>query len=300
MHMKKILSILLAVGIATISLSAQETEKKQYLPEAGDWSLGFDVKPVFKYVGGLFNNYAQQSTLEDFPAGQPSFYPLDKNDPEYNDYQYYPSVSIMGRYMLTDELGIKANLGVTLKNDKSGAYVSDDAASILDPLSESKVGDYKNTRTAGLSLQAGVEYRVGRKRVQGVFGGGILFGLQSVREVYSYGNEMTLINQQPTSAYSYNNGYRTLKTYSNAPDFFAGLYGSAGVEFFVAPKVSLGAEVSLCAGYQVQQQEYNLSEGYNQSTEVIEKKTDLVKPLNGSFQLSTKNLGGSLYLAFYF
>ena len=145
-----------------------------------------------------------------------------------------------------------------------------------------------------------MEYRVGKKRVQGVFGGGILLGVQSVREVYSYGNEMTLINQQPTSAYSYNNGYRTLKTYSNAPDFFAGLYGSAGVEFFVAPKVSLGAEVSLCAGWQVQQQKYTISEGYYSSTEVIEKRTDLDGPRSGSFQLSTRNLGGSLYMAFYF
>lgn len=290
--MKKIISILLLAAVASLSLSAQETEEKQYLPEAGDWSIGFDVKPVFKYVGGLFNNYNQQSTLEDFPAGQPSLY-------EDEDNPYYPTVSIMGRYMLTDNLALKANLGVVLNNDKEGFYVQDDAATILDPLSDSKVADYQNTRTTGLSLQAGVEYRVGKKRIQGVFGGGILFGLQSETTVYSYGNEMTLINQQPTNAWNYT-GYMPVKEYNKQPDFFAGLYGSAGVEFFVAPKVALGAEVSLCAGYQVEQQNYLVTKGYNISTEVIEERIDLGSPVTGSFQLSTRNLGGSLYLAFYF
>lgn len=298
--MKKIISILLLAAVASLSLTAQETEEKQYLPEAGDWSIGFDVKPVFKYVGGLFNNYDKQSTLENFPAGQPSIYqPADDHD-DFKDYMYYPTASIMGRYMLTDKLAIKANVGVVLENKKSGAYVLDDAATILDPLSDSKVGDFKNTRTTGISVQAGVEYRLGKKRIQGIFGGGILFGLQSCKEVYTYGNEMTLINQQPTSNYQYNEGYRVLNSFSKQPDYFAGLYGSAGVEFFVAPKVALGAEVSLCAGYSVKQQKFTVSEGYNTSTEVIETRTDLNEPLTAGFQLSTRNLGGSLYLAFYF
>lgn len=298
--MKKIISILLLAAVASLSLSAQETEEKQYLPEAGDWSIGFDVKPVFKYVGGLFNNYNQQSTLENFPAGQPSIYKPVENHEDFEDYQYYPTASIMGRYMLTDKLAVKANVGIVLENDKSGAYVSDDAATILDPLSQSKVGDYENTRTTGFSLQAGVEYRLGKKRIQGVFGGGILFGLQNCKKVYTYGNEMTLINQMPTSSYQYNEGYRLLRSFSKQPDYFAGLYGSAGVEFFVAPKVALGAEMSLCAGYSIKQQKFTVSEGYNRSTEVIETKTDLVEPLTSGFQLSTRNLGGSLYLAFYF
>ena len=53
--MKRILSFILAAGVAVSSLSAQETEKKQYLPEEGDWSIGFDAKPVLNFVGNIFN-----------------------------------------------------------------------------------------------------------------------------------------------------------------------------------------------------------------------------------------------------
>ena len=110
---------------------------------------------------------------------------------------------------------------------------------------------------------------------------------------------MTTINQHPTSYHSYAD-YRILRNYSMQPDFFAGLYATAGVEFFLAPKVSLGGEVSICGGYMIQQQKYTLSEGYNSALKEIEVKTDLVEPCTAEFNLSTTNMGGSLYVAFYF
>ena len=75
---------------------------------------------------------------------------------------------------------------------------------------------------------------------------------------------------------------------------------SAGVEFYVAPKIALGAEVSLVAAYNVNQQTFKYAEGYNPSTEIIERKTDLVTPMTGTFYLGTQNLGGSVYMSFYF
>ena len=74
--MKRSFMIFLVTCIACLSASAQETETKQYLPEAGDWSIGIDVKPVFKYVSGLFNNYDKQADLN-FGGGQPSIYQPD-------------------------------------------------------------------------------------------------------------------------------------------------------------------------------------------------------------------------------
>ena len=286
--MKKIFSFLLAASVAVLSLSAQETEKKQYLPEEGDWSIGFDAKPILNFVGNVFNG-ATNNELESF-GGEPS---LTDNG---------PTVSLMGKYMLTDNFAVKANLGVLVDSDKEASYIQDDAATILDPLSNNKVADYKSTRNRGLSLMAGVEYRVGKKRIQGVFGGGVLLGVNSKVVKYSYGNQMTAINQQPTVADGsvWADNYRIIKEFTQAPNFYAGLVGTAGVEFFVAPKVAVGAEVSLVAAYKINQQRYTYSEGYNPSTEVIERKTDLVSPMTGSFNLETKNLGGSLYLSFYF
>lgn len=287
--MKKILSLLLAAGMTLSSLSAQETEKKQYLPEAGDWAIGFDAKPILNYVGNIFNGNTN-NTLS--PLGGESS--LD----------YGPTVSIMGKYMLTDKFAVKANVGLLLNTAKQAYYVQDDAAVILDPLSNAKVADYRSARNTGISLMAGAEYRLGKKRIQGVFGAGVLVGVRKNVVKYSYGNKMTTINQNPTVTGNFGNvwhdSYRVVKEFSGRPNFYAGLTGSAGVEFYVAPKIALGAEVSVVAAYNFNQQTYTISEGYNASTEVIERKTDLVSPMTGSFYLGTENLGGSLYVSFYF
>jgi opacity protein-like surface antigen len=287
--MKKILSLLLAAGMALSSLSAQETEKKQYLPEAGDWAIGFDAKPILNYVGNIFNGNTN-NTLS--PLGGESS--LD----------YGPTVSIMGKYMLTDNFAVRANLGVNVSNVTDRAYVRDDKAFFLNPLSQNKLVDSRLTKNMGMSLMAGVEYRVGEKRIQGVFGGGLLFAFQNESKSYTYGNAMTEINQRPSSEFGIfatdGGYYRTLKNWNSTADIYAGLALTAGVEYFVAPKVALGAEVSLCGYYKFGNQSYSQYEWYNDATEAVEIWTELNSPGNRGFHLATQNLGGSLYLSFYF
>lgn len=284
--MKKLISSILIACAAVISVSAQETEKKQYLPEAGDWAIGIDAKPLLNFVGNMFNQ-SSDNTIDSFGGGEPTILAG-------------PTASIVAKYMLTDNWAIKANLGVLINNTKSAVYIRDDEAYILDPLSNAKVADITNRRNSGFSLTAGAEYRTGKKRVQGVFGAGILIGTQSMVTRNTYGNKMTDVNQRPTTNTSYNNGYRTLKSYSQTPDVIAGLVGTAGVEWFVAPKISLGAEVCLRAAYRFRGQNYTVSEGYNASKSEIEKKTDLISPATASFMMDTTTLGGNIYLAFYF
>ena len=289
--MKKILTLILSAGLAVVSLSAQENEPKQYLPKQGDWAIGFDAKPVLQIVEAIFSEESDE--INELPAigGESSL---------LNG----PTLSIMGKYMLTDQLAVKANLGILVENTKNSGYSTDDAAAMLNPLANAKVADIMTTRETGISLFAGLEYRLGKKRVQGVFGGGLLLGAEKTLVSYRYGNQMTAINQKPSVAgqlgYVYNGDYRTLKRFSNTPNFVAGLVGTAGVEFFVAPKVALGAEVCLTAMYTINQQTYTISEGYNTSSEAIEQRTDLVAPMTGAFKLATENLGGNLYLSFYF
>ena len=292
MVMKKIFAIFFAASLAVFSLAAQDTEK-QYLPKEGNWSVGFDVKPMLQLVESILSEQSDDIAT-DFNGlgGEPTL---------LNG----PTVSIMGKYMLTDNFALKANVGILVDNNKVAGYVTDDEASVLNPLADAKVADYKNTRSTGISLMAGAEYRIGKKRVQGVFGGGVLVGIEKAVSTYHYGNAMTVINQTP-SVYNklgkvYNeNNYRTLKQFGNNPNYLFGLVGTAGVEFFVAPMVALGAEVSLLASYTVYQQTYIISEGYNTSTRQIEQRTDLVTPMYGSFKLATENLGANLYMSFYF
>ena len=77
-------------------------------------------------------------------------------------------------------------------------------------------------------------------------------------------------------------------------------FSGTKIECFVAPKISIGAEVNLSLYYVVGGQQYVESEMYNTSTQAVETSCDLVSPGDSSFRFGTENLGGSLYMAFYF
>ena len=193
--------------------------------------------------------------------------------------------------------------GITPVSDNR--YAVDDKALLLNPLSEDKVVDKAHNTKNGMSVMVGGEYRKGKKRVQGVFGFGLLFAFQNDKTTYSYGNQMTEINQTPSVGFSSGsvydgNNYRLLKTNGSGSDFYTGVTGSAGIEWFVAPKISLGAEVNLSLYYIFGNQDYTESEGYNPSTGKVETRTDLVSPRYRELYIGTESLGGSLNMTFYF
>ncbi len=317
--MKKIISIIMIAALLPFAgASAQEQEEKQYLPEAGDWALGIDVVPVLRYIGNAFNGNTSNTYINSL-GGEPF---VNQNQ-RFNDRKLMPDVSIQGKYMITDEWGVRANVGLMFRSIYDNRYVQDDKAALLNPLSESKVVDKAHNWKNGMSVMVGGEYRKGTKRVQGVFGMGVLFAFQNNKTTYSYGNEMTTINQKPgestTSSgitsgnmestlrpttsfdgvYDSNN-YRLTKTNGQGSDFYVGITGSAGIEWFVAPKISLGAEVNLSLYYIFGNQTYEEREGYNAALGKVEKVTNLVSPRYREMYIGTESLGGSLNMTFYF
>ena len=298
--MKKLISIITIICLLPLmGVSAQEKAEKQYLPEEGDWAIGIDVVPLLKYVGNAFNG-SQENEIESLGGA-----PFTKNNKNFRNRMLMPDVSIMGKYMLTDEWALRANVGIMVRSEYDRRYVKDDKAALLNPLSNDKVIDKAHHSRNGMSIAVGAEYRKGSKRVQGVFGAGLLFAFQNDKTTYSWGNEMTTINQNPSIAFDRNNetmlgDNRILKNNGQGSDFYTGITGSAGVEWFIAPKISLGAEVNLSLYYLFGNQTYIESEGYNTSTQKIETRTDLVSPGNRGFYIGTDSLGGSLNMTFYF
>lgn len=289
--MKKYIIALAAAAMMAPGVMAQTDSKPVYTPEAGDWALGFDVVPLLRTIGSCFNDDISEEGIGASPM-------------TYDNMLAKPNVSIMGKYMLTDQWGIKANLGLTLSHDNTRSYTPDDLGLFLDPNSGEKVVDERRYTTSGGSLTIGAEYRLGHRRVQGVFGFGLLAGFSTSEVRYSYGNAITELNQRPSSAIdapaSVPAGYRALHERTDAPNFVIGGYASAGVECFVAPKVAIGAEVDLyvyggCSG-----KGYVTSEGWNQAYNRVVERTDLVSPGNRQARFGTDNLGGSLYMTFYF
>ncbi len=287
------------LSVVTLSpLAAQTQEEKPFsAPKAGDFSIGFDATSVINFLGNTLNGTAGQ-TLEDV-TGKPIV--LDKS-------LIKPTASIMGRYMLSSDMAIRFNVGVIADNDNTTAYAADDHALALNSLSEAKVVDSRSILTSGGSLSVGLEYRIGRGRIQGVFSGSALYIYSITSHSYQYGNAMTELNQNPSSAgldisthpsVSYFSSLRTLNTRGGATHA-GGLVGSAGIEYFVANGVSLGAEVNLVAAYAYKTQSYGDYEGYNVNTKEIETYTNIETPASGSFYLGTDNVGANISVNFYF
>ena len=255
--MKKIISLLLVGLFPFVGMKAQENTVEQgnekapkvYLPEQGDWSVGVDLVPLIKYIGTGSNN---------LKGGGGS--PFTKGS-GFDNKTLMPDASLMGKYMLTDQWALRANLGFKVGVETHKRYVRDDQAAVLNPLGEEK---------------------------------------------YNYGNEITSVNQHPTTSvrreqsYLIPDGYRVLTEYTTGSNFYTGITGSAGVEWFVVPKISLGAEVNLCVYYLFGRQTYVESEGYNAAFGRVEKRTDLVSPGDKGFYVATESLGGSLTFNFYF
>lgn len=296
--MKKIIltafSLLLTFGLFAQETSVQTENSAKagnvnYLPEAGDFSIGFTIDPIATFVGNMFNNSTS-----------------NKLEPLHGEGLMNPCASIMGKYLIQDNFALKANIGFIISSVNENRYVSDDAALMLDPLSRAKVIDSKISNNYGGSISLGGEYRLGKRKVQGIFGGGLLYSFQTSNTTYSYGNAITEINQKPTSKFAYEAystampNSRVLSDYSTAGTHTVGLYGNIGVEWFVAPKISLGADVNLCLLYTMTPNCYRTVEGYNVFTQELEEATELVSPMNSAFEFSVRNIGANLFINFYF
>lgn len=293
--MKKINILLAGLFLSVSAVStAQEQAKKNYLPEEGDWALGFDVVPALNWIGNAFNHSEGNSFGK--VSGTPYSY----------DGLVSPEVSIMGKYMFTNEIAFFANIGLDINTKVKKAYVTDDFIPVSDnPLSENKLIDKRTTKDSGASITLGAEYRKGSKRVQGVFGGGLLFAFSNKDVKYAWANKITEVNQVPSMSSDLNapdpvNGYRTLREYNDNTSYCVGAVFHAGVEGFVAPKIAIGAQVCLSVYEVFGAQQYRVTEGFNQNLGVVEERTDLVSPGDRTFHLGTENIGARLYMAFYF
>ncbi len=311
--MKKILSIMLVAAFA-MPIFAQEAQTpkaekdySEWLPQAGDWQIAFALDPFTKWIGNAFNGTNT----------------TDLNDNTWTELFGKPiwrgtNVSIMGGYMLTDNLSLKANvsLGINLRTERQ--FIQDDAAVYLNPMSEDQVIDQKKTQNLAASFAVGVEYRVGKKRVQGVFGGGLCYGFDAINRIdYTYGNKITNGNQVPSSAYTAE-AYmpagplaqaRVLSRYADKGVHEVGAYGSVGVEWFVAPKIALGANVNVRLSYQFTPSFAAKLEGWNPTANELQDYTKLsgaiggnaaAAPAQSEFNFNTENIGANLYVAFYF
>lgn len=256
--------------------STAVTNKKGEImtPEAGDIAIGWDMVPVMNYIG----NFANNSVGNTF-------------NPEFID-----NGTIFGKYFLDSETALRVRFSYDCTNSTSKFYVDDDAAQFADPLSEAETIDQLHSVSRDLLLGAGIEKHKGNGKLRGIYGGEIGIGFGHSKDEYFYGNPFSDVNTDPSDAWGYGN-FRPLSN-NYGSEFNIGVMGFVGVEYFFAPKMSLGSELGWGLGYTKSSQASHKEEYWN-GNEAIERVV-LDSPGGSSFGAMTSNPSLSFYLMFHF
>ena len=218
--MKNVLLFVCTVSICALGFS-QMTSKNGHtiLPEAGDWALQMDGTPVVNMALNAVNIMNNTGDMGQHPGYVNNFGSV-----------------IVGKYFNSDDFATRYKIALnsfsgTTKNfgDDPLTEASDDA--LISKTTES----YWN-----LKLGYGHEYRRGHNRLQGFYGYEALIGLHSGSD----GDR----NSKTTYEFSYEDmaGEFGGGEYSNSTKQSLGVSLGArafvGVEYFAAPKISVGAE----------------------------------------------------------
>jgi hypothetical protein len=217
--MKKVM--LLATMFAATTTFAQDLTSKKgetMLPEAGDWAIQFDATPFLNYAGNLFNAGAVAPG-----AG------------------WVNTNAIVGKYFVDESTAyrVKLNIGMGSVTDK--ALVTDIVAVAADPLSTAQVEDSRKISSTEITLGGGLEMRRGSGRLQGFYGGELLFTMGGGKTTYTYGNAFDFATN-PSQANGVDVTVVDVRESKQGTSIGLMLRGFVGAEYFIAPKISIGAE----------------------------------------------------------
>lgn len=269
--MKKSIAVV-AMAFGVTSAFAQDLTSKKgepFLPEAKEWSIGIDATPFLNYVGNFFGKTGPNVA------------------PTFNNYSL--NQTITGKYFKDASTAYRATLRVGLNNQKNKNAVSEfvvttPATAALSESPEQKF-DVRRASTRNIVLGVGLEKRRGKTRLQGFYGADLLVWGGNTKETFKYANDLTQTTDAvignldadgngivgaPVYTTDWNavnpafatnvvaaapgfervDGARALKRKTNGV-IGVGVRAFIGVEYFVAPKVSIGGEFGWGLGYQL-------------------------------------------------
>lgn len=202
--MKK-LFLSLALASAVAFANAQDmTSKKGFpiLPEAGDWSIGFDATNLIQYFGNLMNGSNNNSSLG-----------AQQNQ------------TLVGLYVKDETTSYRGKLRIGFGSTSSGNTLTNHADS---------VGLPKEVKTSGMNITigGGIQKNRGKGRLRGIYGAELQIMLTgSSKTTNDYALPITATDPGP----------RVTETKTGST-FGIGIDGFIGAEYFFAPKMSISAE----------------------------------------------------------
>lgn len=279
-----------------MSLNAQIKNKNgvNVLPEEGEYAISIDASPFLTYAGSLLSNAGAVAPTWDF---------LNATN------------TIVGKRMMSANLAYRGILRIGFASTTDNAMLVDarDATVPTYPNLPKMVTDSRKLTENFISLGAGFEKRRGSTRLQGVYGADALVWMTGTKTSYSYGN--ALADTIPVNgATTHNFGTNlTLDTYGNTSRvlenksgtiFGFGVRGFVGVEYFIAPKISLGAEFGWGVGFSTMGEGAITRESVNAADKAIGKQEIKVSKMNELILDVDRNAfgtgNGAIKLSFYF
>lgn len=225
--MKKSTLIIAALALGVTTAFAQDLTSKKgenYLPEAGDYAIGVDAYPLLNYAGNLFNGNTNNA-----PFG----------------WNYTNGGNmITGKMFASETMAYRGMIRLGFgSNTWTNPVVDDASTSTPVGMTEDELKQSWNY----IGLGGGLEWRRGKSRLQGYWGGMLMFSMSGGKSTYTYGNGFSTSNPAPTTTIDFtsgatsNVGSRTTEMKMGSTMMF-GLRGFAGAEYFVFPKISVGGE----------------------------------------------------------
>jgi len=291
--MKKLTLFFMALCLGIGSSYGQGVEQMtnkngvNILPEAGQFAIGFDALPFLRYAGNMFNG----NTNNNNPS---ALFPQNGG---------FTGVNLYGKYFLSESNAIRARVGVNQSTTQTVGRVQMDGQ--VNPQNNIEVEDQMITNNFDFELGGGMEFRRGKGRLMGVYGGEVFFNLSTFNRKYTYGNAFNASNQQPTASNFgtgnlQNGGARRVVEAISPNSFGVGARAFAGVEYFFAPQISIGAEFNLGIGYQGTNRSAVITEEWDDINGQVLQITNLNAGTLTNFGVATANWGGAINLMFHF
>jgi hypothetical protein len=232
------------------------------LPEKGDWALGIDAAPILNYIG----NFLSSSGNNKAPTW---------GTPTNNN------LSITGKYFKDEKTAYRAMVRIGFGSTKFDNFQLDQTNTVTG--TQPQVTDTRTVSQHNIVLGAGIEKRKGKTRLQGYYGGMLMIILVGSDTTNSYGNAMNNTYPNPPST-NWSSGTVTSGTRITqnkaGSGFGIGLRAFIGAEYFILPKIAIGAEFGW--GLVI----LNAGDG-----SVTKESLDA----NGKEQLVTQKTGGAKY-----
>lgn len=216
--MKKII-LTVATIFAFGVVNAQDLKSKKgenYLPEAGDWAISFNADGIFEYAGNAFNGNT------------------NNNAPGVNYVDGFNG-TFVGKKFISDKNAYRVivNLGLGSGKTTTTNVINQGTPAEFTTTTETSLP----SNGFDLALGLGKEWRKGKTRLQGFYGADALVFMNSNKFVQESSTTNTGTN---TTAFVGNSKTEI----TSGMGLGLGVNGFIGAEYFIFPKMSIGAQYS--------------------------------------------------------